>query len=55
MSLRDLFGLSNSSDDTDGPVSDYDGKPLRTYHFNAERDGRPITVYSSWKPGDPAR
>lgn len=53
--LRSLFGSGESSESAPHGVSAYDGKPNNVYRFNAERDGRQITVYSSWRPGDPDR
>jgi hypothetical protein len=55
MKLREF--LLGESDDThadgDRPVSARDGRPLNTY--GGVVNGRRVTVYSSWRPGDPGR
>lgn len=54
MGLRDLLlGDSGSNESGGHGVSDYDGQPLREY--NGQVNGRQITVYSSWREGDPDR
>src|SRR6185437_11621669 len=55
MKLREF--LLGESDDThadgDRPVSARDGRPLNMY--GGVVNGRRVTVYSSWRPGDPGR
>jgi hypothetical protein len=49
-----IFGSNESGDDgNEHGASDYDGRPLREYHGTV--NGRQVTVYSSWRPGDPDR
>ncbi len=53
--LGKIFGSGDSEDSDNGyGTSDYDGRPLNKYGITAD-DGRQVTVYSSWRRGDPER